>query len=72
MIIILLLNQPDVGQSIFINHYLVINCFISGVKIGYIFLIVSILLICSTIILLIFPERFGYIIQRFNTFFDPH
>ena len=71
MIIILLLNQPDVGQSILLITTWLSIVFISGVKIGYIFLIVSILLICSTIILLIFPERFGYIIQRFNTFFDP-
>ena len=71
MIIILLLNQPDVGQSILLITTWLSIVFISGVKIGYIFLIVSILLICSTIILLIFPERFGYIIHRFDTFFDP-
>jgi len=71
MIIILLLNQPDVGQSILLITTWLSIVFISGIKIGYIFLIVGILLICSTIILLIFPERFGYIIQRFDTFFDP-
>ena len=71
MIIVLLLNQPDVGQSILLITTWLSIVFISGVKIGYIFLIVGILLICSTIILLIFPERFGYIIHRFNTFFDP-
>ena len=71
MIIILLLNQPDVGQSILLITTWLSIVFISGIKIGYIFLIVGILLICSTIILLIFPERFGYIIHRFNTFFDP-
>ncbi len=71
MIIVLLLNQPDVGQSILLITTWLSIVFISGVKIGYIFLIVGTLLICSTIILLIFPERFGYIIHRFNTFFDP-
>ena len=71
IIIILLLNQPDVGQSILLITTWLSIVFISGVKIGYIFLIVGILLICSTIILLIFPERFGYIIQRFDTFLDP-
>ena len=71
MIIILLLNQPDVGQSILLITTWLSIVFISGVKIGYIFLIVGTLLTCSTIILLIFPERFGYIIHRFDTFFDP-
>ena len=71
MIIILLLNQPDVGQSILLITTWVSILFISGIKIGYIFLLFGLLIICSISLLVIFPEKFGYIIQRFNTFFDP-
>ena len=70
-IIILLLNQPDVGQSILLITTWVSIVFISGIKIGYIFLLFVSLIICSIFLLLIFPEKFGYIIQRLNTFFDP-
>ena len=70
-IIILLLNQPDVGQSILLITTWVSIVFISGIKIGYIFLLFGSLIICSIFLLLIFPEKFGYIIQRLNTFFDP-
>ena len=67
-IIILLLNQPDVGQSILLITTWVSIVFISGIKIGYIFLLFVSLIICSIFLLLIFPEKFGYIIQRLNTF----
>ena len=70
-IIILLLNQPDVGQSILLITTWVSIVFISGIKISYIFLLFVSLIICSIFLLLIFPEKFGYIIQRLNTFFDP-
>ena len=70
-IIILLLNQPDVGQSILLITTWVSIVFISGIKISYIFLIFGILISFSVFILLIFPEKFSYIIQRLDTFFDP-
>lgn len=71
VIIILLLNQPDVGQSILLITTWVAVVFISGIKISYIFLLFSLLIILSIFLLMIFPEKFGYIIQRINTFFDP-
>ena len=47
-----------------------INSFISGIKISYILLIFA-LLILSTIIILFISEKFGYIVFRLTTFFDP-
>ena len=71
VIIILLLNQPDVGQSILLITTWISLLFISGIKIGYIFLLFGLLIICSISLLVIFPEKFGYIIQRINIYFDP-
>jgi len=71
VIIILLLNQPDVGQSILLITTWVSLLFISGIKIGYILLLFGLLIICSISLLVIFPEKFGYIIQRLNIYFDP-
>ena len=71
IIIILLLNQPDVGQSILLIATWVSIVFISGVKISYILFLIGLLIVCSVLVLLLFPEKFGYITQRLNTFFDP-
>ena len=70
-ILLLLMNQPDIGQSILLITTWVSIIFISGIKITYIIFIFFILILVSTIILIIFPEKFGYIIQRLTTFMDP-
>ncbi len=69
-IIFLLLNQPDVGQSILLITTWISIVFISGIKISYILLFFGILVFFSIIILTAFNEKFGYITQRLNTFFD--
>ena len=71
VIIILLINQPDLGQTILLVTTWVSIVFISGVKISYILLLFAFLIICFVSLLVIFPEKFGYISQRFSTFFDP-
>ena len=70
-VVILLINQPDLGQSILLIGSWVGTVFISGVSLIHIlliFLIFSVLL-CSLLFFL--PEKFGYIINRLITFFDP-
>ncbi len=71
MIILLLLNQPDVGQSILLITTWVSIVFISGIKISYIIVIFGLIIFCLISLLIIFPAKFGYITQRLNTFFDP-
>ena len=71
IIILLLLNQPDVGQTILLIATWVSIVFISGIKISYILLIFALLILSTIIILFIFPEKFGYIVFRLTTFFDP-
>ncbi len=71
IIIILLLNQPDVGQSILLMTTWISIVFISGIKISYIVLLIGLLIIFSISLLALFPEKFGYIVQRINVFFDP-
>tara|TARA_B100001564_G_C20666603_1_gene684116 strand:- start:2133 stop:3260 length:1128 start_codon:yes stop_codon:yes gene_type:complete len=70
-IVILLLNQPDVGQSILLITTWISVVFISGIKISYIILILSVLIFFSIALLLLFPDKFGYISLRLSTFFDP-
>jgi cell division protein FtsW len=67
----LLIDQPDLGQSILLTGSWVFTVFISGVSIFYIIGFFSIFLICLTSLLFLLPEKFGYIINRLVTFFDP-
>ena len=70
-VIILLVGQPDLGQSILLTGTWIFTVFISGVNIFYLFVFFSIFIISFTSLLFLLPERFGYIINRLITFFDP-
>ena len=71
IIIFLLLNQPDVGQSILLITTWISIIFISGIKISYIFIILGLVFFFLFSLLIIFPEKFGYIFDRLIIFFDP-
>jgi cell division protein FtsW len=71
-VIILLVGQPDLGQSILLTGSWVFTVFISGVSISYILVFFAIFLIFTTSLLFLLPEKFGYIINRLITFFDPN
>ena len=70
-IIILLINQPDVGQSILIIGTWIAIVFISGISLFYIFSFFSISVAALFGLLISFPEKFGYISRRINNFLDP-
>tara|TARA_B110000971_G_C20014644_1_gene503310 strand:+ start:230 stop:1360 length:1131 start_codon:yes stop_codon:yes gene_type:complete len=67
---IILLNQPDVGQTILLILSWSGVVFISGIKLIYIFSFFGITVAAVTASLLIFTEKFSYISKRFETFFD--
>ena len=71
LIIILLIGQPDLGQSILLIGSWISTVFISGVSLVYIFVFFSIFLISLSSLLFFLPQKFGYIINRLITFFDP-
>lgn len=69
-VIILLIDQPDFGQSILLIGSWIATVFVSGVNF---FLIISFFLIFIIFIgslLILMPEKFGYIINRLTVFFD--
>ena len=70
-VIILLIDQPDLGQSILLIFSWVTTVFISGVSLFYLFIFISIFLLSLSSLLFFFPEKFGYITNRLITFFDP-
>ena len=70
-VIILLIDQPDLGQSILLIISWVATVFISGVSLLYIFGFFSFFVISLSSLLFLMPEKFGYIINRLISFVDP-
>ena len=68
---IILLNQPDVGQTVLLILTWSAVVFISGIKLIYIFSLFSATVASVVIMVLIFPDKFSYIFKRIETFFDP-
>ena len=71
-VIILLIDQPDLGQSILLLGSWSFTVFISGVSILFIVSFFLIFIISLSSLLFMLPEKFGYIINRLTTFFNPN
>ena len=69
--IILLVNQPDIGQSILLIGTWLSMIFISGISIFYIISFSVISAISLGTLLFFLPNKFGYISARLNSFLDP-
>ena len=70
-VIILLIDQPDLGQSILLVGTWILTVFISGVNMVYIISFFLFFLISIGSLLFLMPEKFGYIINRLISFVDP-
>ena len=68
---IILLNQPDVGQTVLLILSWSVVVFVSGIKLIYIVSLFGITITSVTAILLTFPDKFAYIFKRIETFYDP-
>ena len=68
---ILLIDQPDLGQTILLVISWGATVFISGVSLLFILSFTSIFLIFISTLLFFLPDKFGYIINRLVSFVDP-
>ena len=70
-IIMFLIIQPDLGQTLLLATAWITMIFVSGFNM--VILLIFVLVILSIIVLLIFlfPEKFGYVFLRIKTFIDP-
>ena len=68
---ILLIDQPDLGQTILLVISWGATVFISGVSLLFILSFTSIFLIFISLLLYFLPDKFGYIISRLVSFVDP-
>jgi len=67
---IILLNQPDVGQTILLVLSWTAIVFVSGIKLTYIFSLFGIALSSIASLLFFFPDKFSYVYKRIEVFFD--
>ena len=68
---IILLNQPDLGQTILLVLSWSSIVFVSGIKIFYIFGLFGIAIAFIVGLLFLFPDKFSYVFKRIEVFFDP-
>ena len=70
-VILLLIAQPDIGQSFLIFLTWLSLIFISGVNLVIFFVFFALVLISLVAVVFFFPNKFGYILIRLKSFFDP-
>ena len=70
-IVILLINQPDFGQTLLTFLTWLSLIFVSGINLFIFFIFFILLLFFLVSAVFIFPNKFGYIIVRLKSFFDP-
>ena len=67
---VILLNQPDVGQTVLLILSWSAVVFISGMKLVYIFSLFGITVASIAGLVFTLPDKFKYIFQRIESFFD--
>ena len=70
-VLIFLVNQPDIGQSILLIGTWIAIVFISGISIFYIISFFAVAIAFISSLLFFFPGKFGYISNRLIAFVDP-
>ena len=71
LIVIILINQPDLGQTLLLTLTWITMIFVSGFNM-VLLSILGLVFVCTIVLLIFFlPEKFGYVILRIKTFLDP-
>ena len=71
LIVIFLINQPDLGQTLLLVSTWITMIFVSGFNMTILTILVFAFLIIFALLIFIFPEKFGYVFLRIKTFVDP-
>ena len=70
-IVILLINQPDLGQALLLIASWITMVFASGCNMFILIILGLMVLSFVAFLIYFFPSKFGYIFLRIQTFFDP-
>ena len=70
-VILLLINQPDIGQSLLLFLTWLSLIFVSGINLVIFFIFFGIIVSVLIAVIFFFPNKFGYVLIRLKSFFDP-
>jgi len=71
LVIIFLISQPDLGQTLLLTSTWITMIFVSGFNMILLLVLGVLFLGIITFLILFFPEKFGYIFFRIKAFIDP-
>ena len=71
LIVIFLINQPDLGQALLIVSTWITMIFASGFNMIILFFLGLVFISIIAFLIFLFPEKFGYVFLRIKTFLDP-
>ena len=71
LIMIFLINQPDLGQALLLTSAWIAMIFISGFNMFILSIFGLVFLSIFGLLIFFFPEKFGYVFLRIKTFIDP-
>ena len=71
LIMMILVNQPDLGQTFLLTLSWTTMIFVSGFNMYLLAALGFAFAIAITLLIFFLPEKFGYVIYRVNTFLDP-
>ena len=71
LILIFLINQPDLGQTLLLASTWITMIFVSGFNMFILTILGLIFFGIIALLILFFPEKFGYVLIRIKTFIDP-
>ncbi len=71
LIVIILINQPDLGQTLLLASVWITMIFASGFNMVILSILGLVFISIISFLIFFFPEKFGYIFFRIKTFIDP-
>ena len=71
LIVVILINQPDLGQTLLLTLTWITMIFVSGFNMVILSILGLVFIIIIAFLIFFFPEKFGYVFLRVQTFLDP-
>ena len=71
LIVLLLISQPDLGQSVLIICAWISTIFISGFNIYLLLMLFTFIILLFSTLVYFLPDKFNYIITRITSFLNP-
>ena len=71
LIVIVLINQPDLGQTLLLTSVWITMIFVSGFNMVILLILGLAFLSIIALLIFFFSEKFGYVFSRIQTFIDP-